>query len=105
MVTFSEVKTQGSKAVEWYENIKFNTSPSSIKLETKWESANGERLNDILMRLAETDAEIADATADTARLFGPFLVGVPLVFIYVSVVGAFVYGVVALTRRKAVPRS
>ena len=53
---------------------------------------------DVKMELAETDAEISDATADTARLFGPFLVGVPLVLVYVALVGAIVYGLAATVR-------
>lgn len=57
----------------------------------------------VKMALAQTDAELSDATADTARLFGPFLVGVPLVLIYVSLVGVIVYGVAALVRQFRTP--
>jgi len=52
----------------------------------------------VKMAVAQTDAEMLDATADTARLFGPFFVGVPLVLIYVSLVGVVVYGTAALVR-------
>ena len=52
----------------------------------------------VKLAVAQTDAEMVDASGDTARLFGPFLVGVPLVLVYVSVVSVGVYGVAAFIR-------
>ena len=48
---------------------------------------------------AATGAEWADVTADTGRLFGPVLVGVPLVVIYVSLVAGLIYATAAIVRR------
>ncbi len=53
---------------------------------------------DAKLEIAKTPEEIADATADSGRAFGPFLVGIPLVFVYVSIVAVVIYGLVATLR-------
>jgi hypothetical protein len=47
---------------------------------------------------AVTEAEWNDVIADTARVFAPATV-IPFVVVYVSVVGAVVYGLFAIVRR------
>ncbi len=59
---------------------------------------------DVKAQSAVTDAEIADASADTGRLFGPAAVGGPLVFAYVTVVTGLVYGTTAVIRSKKLKR-
>jgi len=54
--------------------------------------------------VAKTVAEISDATNDAGASFGPFYVGIPLVFVYVLFVGVFVYGGTAIFRRLRRPR-
>ena len=46
---------------------------------------------------AATDAEWADVTSDTARVFAGATT-VPYVLVYVSVVGAVIYGIAAICR-------
>ena len=46
---------------------------------------------------AVTDAEWADVTADTGRVFAG-VTTIPYVLVYVSVVGAVIYGIVAMCR-------
>ena len=46
---------------------------------------------------AITDAEWADVTADTARLFAG-LTTIPYAFVYVSIVGALIYSVAGIAR-------
>ena len=45
------------------------------------------------LEFAMTDAEMSDATADTGRLFGPVVVGIPLVAIYVTFVSLLICAV------------
>ena len=42
---------------------------------------------------AVTEAEMSDATADTGRLYGPVMVGIPLVAIYVTIVSVLICAV------------
>lgn len=52
---------------------------------------------EVKFRLAETEVERRDATADTARLFGPILIGTPFAVLYctgwviVSHIGAWIW--------------
>lgn len=67
----------------------------SLYVEHYWETKS---------QLAQTDVEIKDATADTGRLFGPVLVGVPFAICYtlacLSVLATIDWMISLLRRRR-----